>query len=104
MTDSDPRMSVDYIINKTFGSEINLDGLMDSSSNSRPSPIIHCLLCERKLKSGRRRDVKIRHLAQGCRVFHDLVSPSASVLDSAKKYADELFGFDYCTTNKSSLF
>ena len=50
-----------------------------------------CLLCNKKLKSGFRKDVKIRHLVKACSKFVKNVSPFADLLETAKIYADDFF-------------
>ena len=52
---------------------------------------IECLLCHKVLKSGIRRDVRVRHLIHGCIKFSESFNDNPDFLKIAKQYADEFF-------------
>ena len=55
---------------------------------------IECNLCHKKLKSGNRKDMRIRHLLLGCLVFKSqyLNESPDKLQEKAKQIADECFG------------
>ena len=59
--------------------------------NNTHGNLTTCLLCDKKLKSGRRRDVRIRHLVSGCPIFKKSFEHEPSLSQLAKKHADEFF-------------
>ena len=90
-------MDISYITTSKISCEIcNKDCFKRKCDLTRHIQNTHgnlttCLLCRKKLKSGRRRDVRIRHLVSGCPNFRKSFEHEPSLTQLAKKHADEFF-------------
>ena len=64
---------------------------LDRHVNNTHGKATECLLCGKKLKSGNRRDVRVRHLIFGCLKFKESFENHPDFKNLAKKHADEFF-------------
>eukprot|EP00835_Amoeboradix_gromovi_P004322 NODE_329_length_10886_cov_0.296653.p7 type:complete len:106 gc:universal NODE_329_length_10886_cov_0.296653:10588-10271(-) len=89
------KMDLKYIINKQYVCTVCGRGFqrkcdLDRHSNNTHGDAAECLLCSKSLKSGNRRDVRVRHLMLGCPKFKENFKLS-DMMEKAKKHADEYF-------------
>ena len=59
--------------------------------NTKHGDSSECLLCHKVLKSGMRRDVRVRHLMHSCTVFSKSFVDSTKYINIAKQCADDFF-------------